>query len=194
MRVIGLTGGIGSGKSWVAEVIREEMHWEVIYTDDVAREQMKKGGASYFAVVKEFGEEILSTDGEIDRGKLAKIVFEDKTRLMKLNSLTHPLVRTYVLNEIARFRKENKEAVLIETALLIEAGYQEFCDEVWYVHAPESERRERLKKSRGYSDEKVDTLFVKQRNEKEFFDIATKVIENPDETTPADIIGQIIGR
>ena len=191
MRVIGLTGGIGSGKSWVAEAISKALSWEVIYTDDVAREQMKKGGESYFAVVKEFGDGILDKSGEIDRSRLSKIVFEDKTKLEKLNSLTHPLVRTYVLNQIAKFREEKKEAVLIETALLIEAGYQEFCDEVWYVHAPETQRRERLKASRGYSDEKVDSLFLKQRKEEEFFQIATKVIENPDGSTVEAILSQI---
>ncbi len=191
MRVIGLTGGIGSGKSWVAEAISKALSWEVIYTDDVAREQMKKGGESYFAVVKEFGDGILDKSGEIDRSRLSKIVFEDKTKLEKLNSLTHPLVRTYVLNQIAKFREEKKEAVLIETALLIEAGYQEFCDEVWYVHAPETQRRERLKASRGYSDEKVDSLFLKQRKEEEFLQIATKVIENPDGSTVEAILSQI---
>ena len=191
MRVIGLTGGIGSGKSWVAEAISKALSWEVIYTDDVAREQMKKGGESYFAVVKEFGDGILDKSGEIDRSRLSKIVFEDKTKLEKLNSLTHPLVRTYVLNQIAKFREEKKEAVLIETALLIEAGYQEFCDEVWYVHAPETQRRERLKASRGYSDEKVDSLYLKQRKEEEFLQIATKVIENPDGSTVEAILSQI---
>ena len=153
MKVIGITGGIGSGKSLVARIMQDKYGARYIDTDQIAREQMEPGGASYDGVVQYFGREILLEDGRIDRTKLAQIVFEQKDKLQKLNELTHPQVLIAVNNEIETAKAEgNVPYVLIETALMIEAGSDYICDQVWYVHAPE-ERRNRLK-HRNYTDEK----------------------------------------
>lgn len=192
MKVIGLTGGVGSGKSTVADIITKHFKVYVIYTDEIAREQMEVGGVSYHRVVREFGDGILKENGEIDRAKLASIVFADEKKLLRLNDLTHPEVLKEVLATIEQLKREGSyQAVLIETALLKEAGYVSFCDEVWYVYASEQVRRERLKKGRGYSDEKIDGLFAKQKKEAEFLEYCTKTIENGADASKESILQQI---
>ena len=180
-KIIGITGGVGCGKSTVMKLLAENYHCLTISTDDVAREQMLPGGIAYERVVKEFGEGILLENGNIDRGKPAGIVFSDPAALSRLNALTHPAVTEYVLAQVERERKENRyEFLIIESALLIEGGYQAFCDEVWYIYTSEKERRERLKRDRGYTDEKISDLMARQHTAEDFFAVASHVIENGD--------------
>ncbi len=179
MKVIGITGGIGSGKSLVAKILMEKYGAYFLNTDRIAKEQMEVGGVSYHGVVEYFGEEILAEDGSIDRRKLSEIVFHDKDKLKQLNALTHPQVLKAVLEELSTLRKEGKVPyVIIETALMIEAGFDYICDEVWYVYTPEDIRRERLKKERNYSDQKIDQIFAFQSKPEEFRKRYSKVIEN----------------
>ncbi len=194
MKVIGLTGGVGSGKSTIANIIVKNFNVYAIYTDDIAKRQMQKGGTSYDGVVKEFGEEILGDDREIDRKKLALTVFTDENKLLRLNELTHPQVQVEVQEIIKSLKEEGSyQAVLVETALLIEAGYVSFCDEVWYVYAPIADRRKRLKTSRGYSDEKIDDIFSKQKSDLEYRKYCTNIIYNEEDKNEEEIIKQIIG-
>lgn len=191
-KIIGLTGGVGCGKSTIIKLLQENYRCLAILTDDVSREQMQPGGAAYARVVEEFGKGILSDGGAVDRAKLAEIVFADPEKLARLNALTHPLVTEYVLAEVARERQENRyELLVIETALLIEGGYDKFCDQVWYVYAPEKERRARLKKSRGYAEEKIDDLMRRQKSETEFLAVATHVIDNGDGQTSEALLAKI---
>jgi len=179
MKVIGLTGGIGSGKSTVADILREKYNACILDTDSIAKRQMEPGGESYRLVVEHFGEEILSPDGRIDRQKLADIIFRDAGKRLKINQLTHPIVLEEVKKEIESRRKSGiTRYLVVETALMIESGYDYICDEVWYVYAPEEQRRRRLKESRGYSDEKIDSIMANQKKEEEFRAKYNKVIEN----------------
>ena len=175
--VIGITGPAGCGKSYVCKRVAELTDTLIIDTDTLAKEQMKKGGISYAGVVKEFGKEILLENGEIDRKKLASIVFGDEERLKVLNSLTHP----NVIKESKRIIKENRDKVnviLLESALLVDAGCDKMCDLVWYIHTPLKERRERLKVTRGYSDEKIDSVIKSQRRTAFYREHADTVIQN----------------
>jgi len=181
MKVIGITGGIGSGKSLVADIMIKKHNAYLINSDTIAREQMKPGGASYKGVVDYFGEGILAGDGTIDKEKLSAIVFSDREKLLKLNSLTHP----NVLKEVQKIIEEKRRSktvpyCIIETALMIESGYDFVCDEVWYVHTPECERRKRLKQYRGYSGEQIDAIIRNQSREEDFFKRFDKVIYNDD--------------
>lgn len=179
MKVIGITGGIGSGKSLVTNILKEKYGAYVLNTDGIAREQMEPGGVCYQDVVDYFGKGILDETGTIDRGKLAAIVFEDKAKLNKLNQLTHPKVLVAVNEAIETMRNKNRVPYLvIETALMIESGYDYVCDEVWYVYTPEEERRRRLKAERNYPDEKIDSIFASQSKEEAFRSRFSKVIEN----------------
>lgn len=179
MKVIGLTGGIGSGKTTVARMMEEQFDAYVIITDNVAKNFMEKGNISYMLTVEYFSDKILSADGNIDRKKLGDIVFNDSDKLKKLNSFSHPYVREYVLDKIKECRDSGIYSYLIvETALLLEAGYREFCDEVWYVHVDESIRRKRLKNDRGYSDKKIDEILNNQLSDENFMKICDIVIDN----------------
>lgn len=179
MKVIGLTGGIGSGKSLVADILRKKYGAVILDTDSIAKRQMEPGGDSYKLVVDHFGTEILSPDGTINREKLAKIIFDDKSKRQKINELTHPIVLKAVVAEIENKRSEGKvEYLIVETALMIEAQYDFICDEVWYVYAPEELRRSRLKASRNYTDEKIDSIIANQSKDEAFRAKYKKVIEN----------------
>lgn len=179
MKVIGLTGGIGSGKSAVAAILRDKYKAVILDTDSIAKRQMEPGGESYNLVVEYFGNEILASDGKIDRQKLAKIIFEDKSKRLKINELTHPVVLEEVKKEIEdRTKAGDTNYLVVETALMIESGYDYICDEIWYVYAPEEIRRNRLKESRGYTDEKIDSIMANQSKDEEFRARYKKVIEN----------------
>lgn len=182
MKVIGVTGGVGSGKSTVMHLIEEEYFCETIIADEIGRKLMEKGNKSHHLIIEYFGDDIVDTDGEIDRKKLGDFVFQDKEKLNKLNSFIHPYVREYVEERI-QFRKlENKIPYLfIESAILFEAGYEILCDEVWYVYADSAERRERLRKNRNYSEEKINSILANQLDENEFCNKCTKIIYNNSE-------------
>ena len=177
--IIGVTGGVGAGKSTVLEILKEEYNAHIIMSDDVAKELMEPGGASYEAVVEAFGKEILNEDGTIDRPKLASIVFEDDEKLALLNSLTHPKVKEEILSRIDRFYAENEFAlIVIEAALLIEAGYEDMLDSLWVVCVDKDVRIERLMRDRGYSREKALSIMDNQLSDEEFRSHADYVINN----------------
>lgn len=192
MKVIGVTGGIGAGKSTVVNLAKREFPVAVIFTDLVAREQMRKGGCSYQEVVQEFGEEILLEDGEINRNKLAEIIFSDADKVKKINAITHPNVINYVKEKIEEYRRSGKyRAVLVETALLFEAKMDKICDETWCIYADQEVRRERLVQSRNYSNEKIDAIFEKQDKDEYAREHCTYEIVNNNETTESELVETI---
>ena len=179
MKVIGITGGIGSGKSLVAHILKEKYNAYIVNTDKIAKEQMEPGGISYPGVIEYFGAGILNEDGSIDSRKLSQLVFEDKDKLKMINRLTHPNVLLVVEREKEEVRAEGVHPYfIIETALMIESGYASTCDEVWYVQASQETRRDRLKSDRGYSDEKIDAIFLSQSKDEDFLRHFTTVITN----------------
>lgn len=179
MKIIGITGGVGCGKSTVLNLIKENYNAYIIMSDDVAKELMTSGNAAYNSVVDMFGNGILDEDGQIDRPVLAKIIFDNPNKRMVLNSIVHPLVKKAIVEKITELKISGKyDYVFVEAALLIEDHYGTFCDEIWYVYAPEHVRRARLKESRGYSDEKIDSMLKSQLTEQEFRDNSQVVIEN----------------
>lgn len=178
MKVIGITGGIGSGKTLVAHILKEKYQAHILNTDHIAKEQMKVGEASYQAVIDYFGTGILGEDGSIQRSKLAEIVFHDKDKLLKLNELTHPKVLEKVLEDIQLSDEKDIPYLVIESALMIESGFDQICDEVWYVYASEEDRRARLKRDRNYTEERINSVFSNQSREEDFRNKYHKVIEN----------------
>ena len=182
---IGLTGGAGSGKTTVVEQLKQLCLVAFLHCDVIAHELMMPGKASYEALIKEYGTEILDKapageKPEISREKLAKIALATEEKAKRLNEITHPLVRKQVEEELIRLREEKFHGVVVmEAALLIEAGYQDMCDELWYVHAPLADRVRRMKENRGYSEEKIERLLAAQLSDEEFMRHADFVIHNP---------------
>lgn len=178
MRMIGITGGVGSGKSQVLSWLREHCQGEFLEADRVAHRLMARGGNCYAAIVELFGREILGEEGEIDRKKMGSRVFQNRELLKKLNAIVHPAVKAYIREAADRARTRGDKFLFLEAALLIEEKYDEICDELWYVYAGEAVRRERLKKSRGYSDEKIDGMLASQLPEEEFRKHCCFVLDN----------------
>ncbi|XP_017772037.1 PREDICTED: bifunctional coenzyme A synthase-like [Nicrophorus vespilloides] len=139
--IIGLTGGIGSGKSGVAKRLGE-LGAYVINCDVVAHDLYKPGRSCHKVLVNEFGSRILSKDGEINRQILGGIVFSDPEQMKKLNSLIWPAIADEVKNMIS---VSDKQVVVIEAAVLLNAGWQDFCHEVWTTLVPKDEAIARLK-------------------------------------------------
>ena len=193
--ILGITGGVGAGKSSVLAILEKEYNAKLILADEVGRELMQPGEANYVNIVNAFGKEILNEDQTINRPILGEIVFHDETKLSLLNSITHKNVDEEILSRIDQFGKEEPEGLLvIESALLVGAGYEKRFDQLWYIYTREEVRYERLKASRGYSDEKIKQMIEKQQKEEEFKSMASNIIDNSGnlEDTKAQII-KILG-
>lgn len=179
MKVYGITGGAGTGKSEVMRMLRDDFNGYIILSDDVAKELTMKNNISYRLIVDYFGEDILAADGEIDRKKLAEIVFGDAAALEKLNSMTHPYVRMEIERLIREAGNAGKYAfVALESAILLECGYEDICDEFWYVYTKPEIRRERMKLTRNYSDERVDAVMKNQPDDAISMKRCQFIIEN----------------
>ncbi|MCR4673229.1 MAG: dephospho-CoA kinase [Lachnospiraceae bacterium] len=179
MKVYGVTGGAGSGKSEVLKLLENEFNFCVILSDDVTRALQKKGNISYDLIVEHFGPEVLQEDGELDRKALAVKVFGDPAELEALNSFTHPQTMDAIRDIIRREKWIGEHSgIALETALMFESGANEMCDEVWYVYTEPGIRRERMKTTRGYSDEKVDAVMASQKDDEFFFRNCDFIIEN----------------
>lgn len=178
MRIIGITGGVGSGKSRVLSYIEEKYEAVICQADHVAWELQKPGKSCYIEIVKHFGTAILNADGTIHRGKLGQIVFGNKEELLVLNQIMHPAVKREIVERIQAEKNKETKYFILEAALLLEEGYNQICDELWYIYADEDTRRLRLKESRFYSDEKIDAIMASQQSEAIFREQCKRVIDN----------------
>lgn len=176
--VIGITGGIGSGKSVVTSLLRDKFGAAVIDTDTIGHEVIEIGKSAYKKVIETFGNKVLAKDGSIDRKKLGSLVFSNQELLCKLNDIIHPAVEAEVDKRIAEFTQKNYKYIALETALLIKVGYNRKCDKVWFVYADKDIRLKRLYNNRGVEKEKAIKIFESQNSEEEFRDIADDIINN----------------
>jgi dephospho-CoA kinase len=144
MRKIGLTGGIASGKSTVAAMLRE-LGFDVIFADEISRRLLDPGQAAYEETVREFGREIVRPDGTLDRKKIAAIVFADRAQLDRLNAIIHPRVEAQILKQFADWEREgNRKVAFVEAALLVEAGYMRSLDGLVVTWCKPEQQMERL--------------------------------------------------
>ncbi|WP_242829318.1 dephospho-CoA kinase [Butyrivibrio sp. WCD3002] len=179
MKVIGVTGGVGAGKSTVLDYIEKNCNCRIILSDKVANDIKLKGQPCYEPIVSLLSTEVLDVNGEIDKAKMASMIFSDEGLLSKVNDILHPAVNRFIFDQIEEERKKNTlDYLFIEAALLIENGYDKIVDEMWYVYADEEVRRQRLKASRGYSDKKIDDILKGQLSDEEFRQHADFVIDN----------------
>lgn len=179
MKVIGITGGIGSGKSAILSYIAKKYNCKVILADEVAHQVMEPGTSCYHSLIALLSKEIVTADGQIDRREMAKHIFASKELLRQTNEIIHPAVKEEITNEIkAEKEKKQLDYLFIEAALLIEDGYMNIVDEMWYIYADEAQRKNRLKESRGYSDEKIASIMKTQLTEEAFRKQCKVVIDN----------------
>ena len=148
MLVVGLTGGIGSGKSTFA-VLLAERGAQVIDADEIARAALRPGRPAWSSVVGQFGDEILAAGGmEIDRKRLAAIVFADPVKLAALNAIVHPPIFKGVADDLERLR-HTREIVVLDAALILETGLDRAVDVLVVVDSPDKQRADRVKRERG---------------------------------------------
>lgn len=180
MRFIGITGGVGAGKSAVLSYLNSRKRVRTMMADRIAEELMEPGGSCYAAVKELFaGEPVFLENGRIDRPAMAAVIFRDEKMREALNELVHPAVRQYVCEQKElEEQKGELDFLFLEAALLIEEHYDEICDELWYIYTSEENRRARLKQSRGYSDEKISEMFESQLCENEYRRHCKVVIDN----------------
>ena len=197
MLTIGVTGGVGAGKSTVLNYIKDNYRAEIILADDYGNKVKEPGEECYAKIVELLGEGILSSpNGLIDREKMAKAIFADEELRRRVNDIIHPAVIKKILEDVEAIRAGGRaDYCLIEAALLIESGiYREF-DKLMYIYADENVRRARLRASRGYSDAKIDSIMSTQLSDEEFRSYADVVIDNSgDSQTTYEQIDAWLGR
>ena len=178
MKIIGITGGVGAGKTQILEYMNSKYGATICQTDAVGKKLQKKGTKCFEDIVECFGTKILDEKGELDREKLAAIVFTDNDKLAKLNAIVHPAVWEEVEKKVAKEKRKNTNLFIIESALLIETHYDKMCDEVWYVYVDAVTRKKRLVYARGYDPRKVDDIIAAQLPKDEFMKHCDRVIDN----------------
>lgn len=180
MKVIGITGGVGVGKSAVLSYLEEAYDARVILADWVANKIKKPGECCYDAIVKLLGDSILTEGGFINRRRMGQLIFSDQDLLRKTNEIIHPAVKTYIIDEMNKAKEEGVSIFVIEAALLLEDNYRAICDELWYIYTREEVRRERLKASRNYTDDYITSIMKKQLPDEVFRRECDFVIDNSD--------------
>jgi dephospho-CoA kinase len=175
--VIGLTGGIASGKSLVSQMLAEHGAL-VIDADKVGHEAYRKDGGCYQAVVGAFGPDVVGADGEIDRKALGGKVFGDPAQRRKLESIVWPSMKATMAERMAKIRAEGTPVVVLEAAVLIEADWIDITDQVWVVVVPPELARARVVERNGLTPEQADARIAAQLTNDERIKHAQVVIEN----------------
>ena len=134
MKTIGITGGIGAGKSLVLDYLKERYGAVVIVADRLAHELERPGQACYTRLIEAFGENILDENREIDKIRFAAMIFSDAKALEKTNEIIHPAVKEEILRRIKLQEEAGTALFVVEAALLIEEGYYKILSELWYIH------------------------------------------------------------
>ncbi len=177
--VLGITGGIGSGKSEVLHFLESCPGAVVLEADKAAHRLMEPGEDLYREILDTFGQDLVDPDGRLDRKRLGDLVFHDPDKLCKLNSIVHPAVKQYIRRDIRKKRKDKMTRLyVIEAALLLQDGYHEICDEIWYVYVPKDIRIRRLLASRGGTAEKWESVMANQPEDAYFLDNCDRTIPN----------------
>lgn len=177
MRIIGLTGGIGSGKSTVAGFLMK-LGGTVVDADHLAREVVMPGTPAYVAIVGEFGTGILSADRTIDRKALGSIVFADPVARRRLEAITHPAIRKKAEERLALIRQEGTPVVFYMAPLLIEAGATARVDEIWVVYADRETQVRRVTARDGINRDEALQRLAAQMPMEEKKKFGTVIIDN----------------
>lgn len=161
--VIGITGGIGSGKSLVLDYLKDKYNCLIIKADDIGNEVKLKGRECYGDIVKLLGKDILGEDGEIIKNKMADKIFSDDSLIEKVNAIIHPVVKEIICRRIEEDNGIHK-FIAVEAALLIEASYFDMFNEIWVIDTKKDIRIKRLMESRGYSLKKCEDIIASQND------------------------------
>lgn len=193
MYFIGITGGVGAGKSEIMACLAEMDGAAVLRADELAKELMEPGHACHDRLAEAFAQDgIFDAGGRLLTERMSREIFGDEKKRRIANAIIHPAVKDEVLRRVERERREGRlDFFFLEAALLLEEHYDEICDEIWYIYASERTRRKRLRESRGYTDEKIDGILASQLAEGEFRGRCQRIIDNDGkfETAKEQVLG-----
>ncbi len=180
MKFVGITGGVGAGKTEILNFLSSQDGIEVMLADEIAHDLMEPGTVCNQRLQELFAADgVFEADGTIRRNRMAEVIFSDDAKREALNNIVHPAVKDYVTERCKKERESGKLRILVlEAALLIEEGYDKICDELWYIYTTEANRKLRLMKNRGYSEEKVEQIFQSQLLEETYRKYCKIVIDN----------------
>jgi dephospho-CoA kinase len=174
MFIVGLTGGIGSGKSTVSELFAK-LGVPIIDTDAIAHQLVSPGQQALAQIVAAFGNQMLTPEGELDRARLRDVVFNDPEKRAALEAILHPLIRQSAL---AQIRKLHHEYCILVVPLLVEKGWYTMVNRVLVVDAPAELQRHRVKQRSGLSDSQIDAIMRQQATREQRLTHADDVIVN----------------
>lgn len=179
MRIIGITGPIGSGKSTVTGILSAEFGAKTINADEISRLVVKKGQPAYKEIIDCFGTGILDEAGGLDRKKLSDIVFRDSGKLELLNGITHKYIVDKIFEEINKVGEDGEAGLIVlECIIPVEHGFMDAVDEIWIVTADMDTRIKRIMIRSGLSHEEATDRINSQKSEEEYLKIADRVIYN----------------
>lgn len=179
MYFIGITGGVGAGKTRILEYIKRCYKCEVYLADQVAHLVREPGTKAYQELLELLGRDVADGDGRIDNSLMAERIFADKELLDRVNEIIHPAVKRFLLERLEEAKKAGEaELFFVEAALLIEGGYLNLVDEMWYIYADEAVRKRRLGQERGYSEDKTARIMSRQLTEERFRESCAFVVDN----------------
>lgn len=179
MKIIGLTGGIASGKSTVSNMLKE-LGAIVIDADLISRDVVSQGETAYNKIIESFGRDILMADGNIDRKKLGSIVFSDQEKLILLNQITHPEIIKKLKEKIAFYDKEKEKAVVVDAPLLLETNLYKYFDfdSIWLVAVDKETQLKRLMERDKISRSAAESRISAQMTNEQRMKYANVVIDN----------------
>ncbi len=178
MKIIGVTGGIGSGKSTASSALRD-LGAAVLDADIISRNVTAPGGRAFDELVEYFGEQIVKEDGELNRELLADLAFSDKVQQHALNCITHKYIIEKIYDTIEILKNNNKcDIAVIDAPIPLEKGFLDLADEVWVIVADQETRIKRVMDRSGYSYEEVVKRIEAQPTEEEYKKLANEVIYN----------------
>ena len=173
-RIVGITGGVGAGKSSVLAILKDSFDAKVILADLVAHDLMEPGSEGLNRVTEALGTSFIREDGSVDRKALAEIIFHDAKALETMNSIIHPMVWETIREEALKC----EESLVIVEAAVFDTAPEGLFDEMWYVYTTEENRILRLMESRGYTREKCESIIAKQDSEEQYRNRCGRVLDN----------------
>ena len=177
MKILGITGGTGTGKSTVTALLKKK-GCEIIDADEISKRLEDKGTGVFDSIVKHFGAEILDGNGEIDRKRLAGIVFADKNERLILNKIVHGGVAEEIYKKVEILRRRGAEYAVLDVPIPVEKGFFDTADVIWAVCANDDLRVERLMKRSGLTEEEAESRIAAQLSNREYSELADAVIDN----------------
>lgn len=195
--IIGITGGVGAGKSTVLKYIKEvcceeNIDCKIYLLDDEAKKLQNPGMPMFEAVIKEFGEEILAEDGNVDRTKLASITFGNEENMKRLNNTTLPFILSHIDKLLSNVKDE--DLVFLESAILLDSSIKDKCNQIWFIQADRNLRKVRLKVNRDYSEERIKNMFKSQRRDTYFKNRCDIIIYNNDIDVMQNNVKEALGK